>query len=93
MEILESVAPEEIPDDAEAPGARGIWTGIAQHAIEQHRKGKVAVVRLPDEEAYKRMRNGIGDYLRQRGYLAKPVLRKEDSGVIVYLKLADKNDR
>ena len=89
MEFLDSVAVEEIPREAERVGNKGVWTGLADKSINDHEKGQVTVIKLADEEAYKRMRNGVSDYLRKRGYTLDAVTMKDDDGMRIYMKLKD----
>jgi hypothetical protein len=87
VEFLDSVAVEDIPREAERVGNKGVWTGLAQHAINDTEKGQVTVIKLADEDAYKRMRNGVSEYLRRAGYTLDAVMVKEDDGLRIYMKL------
>jgi len=91
VEVIGSVAPEEVPRLAPV---RGIWTALARRAIEDHEQGRVTVVKLDTQEAAKRMRNGMSDYIRKAGYLLHPVaVDQGKDGIRVFLELRRKPEQ
>lgn len=91
MELLESVDPSEVPEGASRSARPGLWTGLARRAINDCDQGKVTVVVFKDEAEYKKMRNGISDYLRKAGYRPTPTVVTNANGTLrVFLQLERK---
>jgi len=87
MEIIGSVAPEEVPE-GEKPNARsGIWSQLAKRTITDHESGRVTMVQLDDDKELKKLRNNLVQYLRAKGYRMHPVIVRQATGMRVFIEL------
>ena len=87
MEIVGSVAPEQVP--ASVSTVKGLWTNLARRAIADYEKGRVTYVTVQDEAEHRRMRNGMLAYVRRHGYRLSSVATRDSptQPLKVYLQL------
>lgn len=90
VEVLESIAPSDVPQDAQRLGQRGVWQELIARLIADQEQGLVTVLRVPNEDEYKRMRNGIADTMRKRGFIVKAKVQPDAGSLRVYLELTKK---
>jgi len=93
VEIIGSVAPEEVP---RVPGSRreGLWATVVRRAVEDHEQGRVTVIKMDSQADVDRLRNGVRIYLREAGYKLHPVtVDQGKDGVRVFLELRRKPEQ
>jgi len=93
MELLESVLADEVPTLANPVRGKGLWTDLARRAVADYAEGKVSVVRVKDQQEYRRMRNGMSQAFRDAGFQCMPRTIEEADGLRVYLELRAKEER
>lgn len=89
FEIVGSVTQDEVPKPDKRKGRPGVFSAIAERAVEDHRQGRVTVVKVPNEEELKRLRNNISHVLHQYGLAARPIVVKQGEEYRVFLELVD----
>lgn len=92
MEIVGSVAPEDVPEAPRRGGRPGVWPALQQRIIADHEQGRVTVVRLRDEKEYKTMQNNVGPRFRDTQYRLRPVVVVQDDGLRVFMELLPRED-
>jgi hypothetical protein len=65
----------------------GVWSSLARRAIMDHEQGRITVIKLKDEEEYKKMRNGCAQYFQTRRYRLNPLLVEQADGLRVFMEL------
>lgn len=88
MELLDSVAPDDIPEQALSARSKGLggWRALYQRVVDDSHNGLVTVVKLKDQDEYKKLRNGTSNYFREGKYTLDARLMKESDGLRVYLQ-------
>ena len=82
--------PEEVP--AGRAATFGLWTGLANQAIQAYEKGEVLVVKVKDRAEYKKLVNGMSEKLRQEGFARNfAAVDEPDGSVKAYLRLSEKD--
>lgn len=87
MEIVGSVAPDEVPEGIRRGRPPGIWAQLCERAIADFRQQRVTVVRLKDQDEIEKMMNNIRTRLRGEGFQPRPVVVKQDDELRVFLEL------
>ena len=87
-----SVPLAEVPDPGRSR-RQGIWTGLADVIVADYKSGKVTVVVVKNDDALKRLKNGVRVPLRDREPLTKLVTSTstEEGGIRVYLRLVEEH--
>src|SRR5262245_50947310 len=87
MEIVGSVAPEEVPEGRRVFMQEGVWTRVHKQAIADAENGRVTVLKLKDQDELKKMKNNLSARLRAAGYSMHPVVVEQSDGLRVFLEL------
>jgi hypothetical protein len=88
MDIIGSVAADEVPPGERRIRVPGRWEAIVRRAIDDHQQQRVTVLRAKDDKELKMMRNGMAIPLRKHGYRARPVIVRDGNEIRVFLELA-----
>lgn len=92
MKITGSVSADEIPAGQQLR-SRGIWQGLVDRVLSDHRSGKVTVVDVDSWDEYTRLRNGTQAYWRKAGFRMNATLVARDNDAFtVYLELEERED-
>jgi hypothetical protein len=92
MEIVGTVAPDEVPEGKRRVRPPGVWGQLAERVVQEHSLGRVVVVKLKDEKEYKTMRNNLAPRLRAAGFKLRPVVIEQKDELRVFLELALRED-
>lgn len=87
MDIIGSVAPEEVPQGESRMGRPGKWSVLADRAVAEAMQGRVLVVRPKDEKELKSLRAGFTIPLKKRGYKAHLVVVRQGAEYRVFIEL------
>jgi len=86
FEIIGSVARDEVPK-----GVRqlrpSLWATLAQRIIDDHHQQRVTVLKVPNAVQLKRLRNGLAEPLRNRGYRLRAIIVRDGDEVRVFCEL------
>jgi hypothetical protein len=88
MEIVGSVAPDEVPEGKRLSRPIGQWPTLVARAVADHESGRVTVIKVKDEKEYRRFRNGTALIFRAKTkYRLNPVIVEQPDGWRVFLEL------
>ena len=87
MEIIGSVAPEEVPEGEQRNARSGIWSQLAKRVVMDHESGRVTMVQVDDDKELKKLRNNLAQYLRSKGYRMHLVIVRQATGMRVFIEL------
>lgn len=95
MEIVGSVTKDQVPVGTRTTD-KGLWTSLAQRAVEDYQKGRVTLVMARNTIEVRRMRNSVGAWLRKHGYSLSLTVTGDNGGppvegrpMKVYLELRE----
>lgn len=91
MEVIGAVAPEEVP----ALPIKGQWTTLFERVMADYNAGQVTVVRVPNQDEYRRMRNGMQSYFSRAGVILRTTIvpdndPKKPGSLRVYMLVKEK---
>lgn len=73
FEIVGSVAPEEIPEDARHRHLASPMRDLATRILDDHANGRVTVIRVKNIDELRRLRNSLSSYMRASQLSLRPV--------------------
>jgi len=88
VEIVGSVAADEVPEGIRRERAPGIWKQLAERALADHKQGRVTVVKVADQKELTKLRANLAQPLRLHGYKARPLIVRQGGEMRVFLELA-----
>lgn len=88
MEIVGSVAADEVPEGIRRERAPGVYALLAKRAIADHEQSRVTVVKVKDNAELTKLRNNLAGPLRAAGYKARPLIVRQGEELRVFLELA-----
>lgn len=87
MEIVGSIAPEEVPENARRAPRTGVWSSLARRCIADHEDGRVTVVKVADQDELAKLRNGTAEALRKAGYGRRFSVEALRDGLKVFMEI------
>ena len=92
VEIVGSVAPDEVPEGEVRLGRPGKWVSVATAIVADHAQQRVTVIKLSNDKEVQAMRASLAVLLRKHNLRLRPVLVRQGDEIRVFCEVVARKD-